>query len=51
MKAKEVVFHIAIAVTTSVLVALVVESMRAKGLLPEPNPRLPQPVAPGQDHV
>lgn len=51
MKAKDVVLHVAIAVTASVIVALIVESMRAKGLLPEPSPRLPQPVAPGHDHV
>ena len=51
MKAKEIVVHVAIAVTTSVIVALVIEAMRARGLIPAPSPKLPQPVAPGHDHV
>jgi hypothetical protein len=51
MKAKELVVHVAIAVTTSVIVALVIEAMRAKGIIPAPTPRLPTPVAPGHDHV
>jgi hypothetical protein len=48
---RRVVAQVLLAIGSSVLVALVVETLRAKGKLPSPSPQLPTPVAPGHDHV
>ena len=51
MKARQFVGTMLLTVTTSIIVAIVVESLRRSGKLPEPSPVLPQPVAPGQNTV
>ena len=52
MRARAVVGSLLLSIAGSLLVALVVESLRAKGKLPDPSrPVLPTPVAPGQNTV